>query len=276
MKGLTQVLGEPARVARSFVNGYEAMIAVRPLLIGDIMMPTTLQGRKVVVLGGTSGIGLAVAKAVLADGATVVVGSHNRAKIDAAVAALGMSATGGVLNVNDESSIMAFFEQVGPLDHLVYTAGDWKRRNNNIGNNFDLTDAQAGFGIRFWGALLAVKHAMPMIAPDGSITLTGGVLAHRPQKGAALSTAIAGAAEHLMRGLAVDLAPLRVNLVAPGLIATEVWSQLPEGAMQRMVNSQPLPRPGLPEEVAEAYLYFMRAGYTTGQVAIVDGGRLFM
>ncbi len=166
MKGLTQVLGEPARVARSFVNGYEAMIAVRPLLIGDIMMPKTLHGRKVVVVGGTSGIGLAVAKAVLADGATVVVGSHNRAKIDAAVAALGMSATGGVLNVNDESSITAFFEQVGPLDHLVYTAGDWNRRNNNIGNNFDLTDAQAGFGIRFWGALLAVKHAMPMIAPE--------------------------------------------------------------------------------------------------------------
>jgi len=240
------------------------------------MTPAKMHDRKIIVIGGTSGIGFAVAKAVIAEGATVVVGSHNLAKVDAAVAALGIGATGAVVNVQDEASISAFFEQVGSFDHLVYTAGDWERRKTNIGPNFDLTDGQAGFGIRFWGILLALKHAMPMIAPDGSITLTGGVLAHRPQKGAALSTAIAGAAEHLMRGLAVDLAPVRVNLVAPGLIATDVWSRLPEGAMQAMVDGQPLPRPGLPAEVAEAYLYFMCAQYTTGQVAIVDGGRLFM
>ena len=80
----------------------------------------------------------------------------------------------------------------------------------------------------------------------------------------------------LTRGLAVDLAPVRVNLVAPGLVATDIWARLPDGAMQAMVDGQPLPRPGLPAEVAEAYLYFMRGAYTTGQVAIVDGGRLFM
>jgi NAD(P)-dependent dehydrogenase (short-subunit alcohol dehydrogenase family) len=240
------------------------------------MTSATLKGSKVVIIGGTSGIGFAVAQAALADGASVIVGSHNIAKVDAAVATLGVSATGVVLDLTDEASVAAFFEQVGPFDHLVFTAGDWERRKTNISANFDFADAQAGFGVRFWGALLAVKYAMPHIAPDGSVTLTGGVLAHRPQKGSALSTAIAGAAEHLMRGLAVDLAPVRVNIVAPGLIATDVWARVPADAMQAMVDGQPLPRPGLPTEVAEAYLYFMRGRYTTGQVAIVDGGRLFM
>jgi NAD(P)-dependent dehydrogenase (short-subunit alcohol dehydrogenase family) len=240
------------------------------------MASASLKGNKVVIIGGTSGIGLAVAQAAQADGAVVVVGSHTAVKVDAAVATLGDAATGLLLDLNDEASVAAFFEQIGTFHHLVYTAGDWQRRKTNIGVNFDLADAQAGFSIRFWGAMLAVKYAMPHIAPDGSVTLTGGVLAHRPQKGSALSTAIAGAAEHLMRGLAVDLAPVRVNLVAPGLIATDVWARLPEGAVQAMVEGQPLPRPGFAIEVAEAYLYFMRGTYTTGQVAIVDGGRLFM
>jgi len=240
------------------------------------MTSVSLKGSKVAIIGGTSGIGLAVAQAAVANGASVIVGSRNAERVDAAVVTLGVSATGQMLDLNDEASVAVFFEQVGPFDHLVYTAGDWQRRKTNINTNFHLADAQAGFDVRFWGAILAVKHAIPHIALNGSITLTGGVLAHRPQKGSALSTAIAGAAEHLMRGLAVDLAPVRVNLVAPGLVATDIWARLPDGAMQAMVDGQPLPRPGLPAEVAEAYMYFMRGAYTTGQVAIVDGGRLFM
>jgi NAD(P)-dependent dehydrogenase (short-subunit alcohol dehydrogenase family) len=121
-----------------------------------------------------------------------------------------------------------------------------------------------------------VKHAARTIATGGSITLTDGTIAHRPRKGAALSTAMAGAIEHLTRGLAVDLAPVRVNAVCPALVLTEVWDSIPEEVraqrLRRMTEHQPLPRPGSPAEVAQAYLYLMKGGYTTGQVLKVDGG----
>src|SRR3546814_1366337 len=93
-------------------------------------------------------------------------------------------------------------------------------------------------GARFWGPLLAVKYALPHLAPTASITLTAGLYAHRPAKGSTMSTAVAGAVEHLARGLAVDLAPIRVNAVTPGLIATEMWAKVPEDAQAAMRSEE--------------------------------------
>jgi NAD(P)-dependent dehydrogenase (short-subunit alcohol dehydrogenase family) len=81
--------------------------------------------------------------------------------------------------------------------------------------------------------------------------------------------------EHLARGLALDLAPVRVNVVTPGFIDTEAWAKMPEEMKREMTKAQPISRPGLPDEVAQAYLYFMCAGFTTGQTAIVDGGMIY-
>ncbi|WP_432769452.1 MAG: SDR family oxidoreductase [Sphingopyxis sp.] len=234
-----------------------------------------LEGRHIVILGGSSGIGFAVAEAAIAAGATVRIGSTNADKIEAAALRLGASASGAVVDTTDEASLEAFFRGTGPIDHLVHTAGDRLPRGLAIGPDFDLAAAQVAMGARFWGPLLAVKYALPHLAPAASITLTAGLYAHRPAKGSTMSTAVAGAVEHLARGLAVDLAPIRVNAVTPGLIATEMWAKVPEDAQAAMTKAQPLPRMGAAAEAAEAYLYFMRAGFTTGQVAVVDGGRLF-
>ena len=129
--------------------------------------------------------------------------------------------------------------------------------------------------MRFWGAL-SRSNTAGRISSDGSITLTDGVVAHRPRKGAVISTAMAGAIEHMTRALAVDLAPLRVNAVCPGLVLTEVWNSIPpdrgEEQIKQMTQRQPLPRAGAPKEVAEAYLYLIRGGFSTGQVLVVDGG----
>lgn len=234
-----------------------------------------LTGQRVVVIGGTSGIGHAVAKAALDAGATVHVGSSNNDRLNGALAKLGAGATGGEIDVREEGSIDAFFAGAGSFDHLVYTAGDWARRKTKVGASFDLKDAQASFDTRFWGVLLSVKHALPHLSTTGSITLTSGLYAHRPAKGTSLVTAQNGAVEHLARGLALDLAPIRVNAVTAGFIDTEAWSSMSDDIKQGVTAHQPLARPGHPHEVAEAYLYFMRAGYTTGQVSIVDGGGLF-
>jgi NAD(P)-dependent dehydrogenase (short-subunit alcohol dehydrogenase family) len=242
------------------------------------MSSPTLRNQHVVVIGGTSGIGFAVALQAIADGATVTVGSSNAAHVDAAVQRLGSNATGSAIDVKHEASVAAFFERTGPFDHLAYTAGDWGplRGAANTIAELDLDGANAIFAVRFWGALAATKHAQGRIASHGSITLTDGVVAHRPRKGAALNTAMAGAIEHLTRALAVDLAPLRVNAVCPGYVLTEVWNSIPEdqraAQLQRMTERLPLQRAGTPSELAQAYLYLMRGGYSTGQVLVVDGG----
>ena len=175
----------------------------------------------------------------------------------------------------DEGSVEAFFADAQPIDHLAYTAGDWVRRKTQVGVKFDLAASQESVQTRFWGVLLTIKYALPVMAQTGSITLTSGLYAHRPVKGTSLITAFNGAVEHLARGLAVDLAPIRVNTVTAGFIDTEAWEAMSDEMKQGVTAKQVIPRPGLPEEVAEAYLYFMRASYTTGQVSVVDGGGLF-
>lgn len=232
--------------------------------------------KRIVVIGGSSGIGLAVAAEAIQEGANLFIGSSQPARIAEAESHLGSRAGGAVVNVAEEQSIVRFFEQAGAFDHLVYTAGDWAHRARGaqvLTESKVVEDFGQALTVRFAGALLAIKHAVGRIRSGGSITLTGGMVAHRPRKGAPLSTAMAGAVEHLTYGLAVDLAPIRVNTVCPGIIATAVWGRNAEEQFRTMTDPLPLPRMGTPAEVAEAYLYLMKAGYTTGQVLRVDGGR---
>lgn len=237
----------------------------------------TLKDKRIVVVGGGSGIGFAIAQGAIAEGARVTIGSTSADKINGAVERLGAGATGGVIDVNDDASVASFFGGLGPFDHLAFTAGDW---NRVVGGGtlaeMDLNAVRAAPNVRFWGALLTIKHAQKHLAPDGSITLTDGVLSHRPMKGAIFSTAFGGAIEHLARALAVDLAPIRVNAVCPGLVLTEQIAKWPAENIERMTRGQPIPRAGDPDEVAQAYLYLMRGGFTTGQVIVVDGGRMLV
>jgi NAD(P)-dependent dehydrogenase (short-subunit alcohol dehydrogenase family) len=237
----------------------------------------SLRQKRVVVIGGTSGIGFAVAKLALEDGAEIIVGSSDKDKVGAATGKLA-GARGDAIDVKDEKSVAAFFERVAAFDHLVFTAGDWGQflTGGSI-DDLDIAKAKDVFAVRFWGALTCVKHARKHLRAGGSITLTDGTVAHKPRKGAPVSTAMAGGIEHLVRALAVELAPLRVNGICPGAIRTDIWNTIPaeqrEDRFQKMTERQLVRRIGEPNEVAEAYLYAMRAGYTTGQVLRVDGGQ---
>jgi NAD(P)-dependent dehydrogenase (short-subunit alcohol dehydrogenase family) len=237
------------------------------------MAVATLKGQRVVIVGGSSGMGYAVAEGALAEGAKVVIASSDRTKVDAAVARLGTDASGGVVDVADEASVAAFFAGVGGFDHLVFTAGEaGLGRPPGPVAALNFAAAKEGSNVRFWGALMAVKHALGAISPTGSITLTDGVLSWLPMKGMPLATAFGGAVEHLVKGLAVDLAPIRVNSVCPGLVTTERLVGWPAEMIQQMTARLPLPRAAEPAEAAQAFLYLMKGGYTTGQVMVVDGG----
>ena len=231
----------------------------------------SLGGKRVVVIGGATGIGFAIAELACAQGATIVIGSSNEANVKAAAGRLH-GATGRAVDLRHEASIGRFFEELGAFDHLAVTAGDWGGPMFVPTRDLDLAQARELLTVRLWGVLAAVKHGCHTIAQDGSVTLTSGMLAHRPRKGAPMATVLGGMAEHLTRGLAMDLAPIRVNAVCPGLILTEHVKQIPEAMVQAMVAPLPLPRGGCPEEAAKAYVYLMLNGYATGQVLPVDGG----
>lgn len=231
----------------------------------------SLKQRRVVVIGASSGIGFAVAVLAWELGAEVVIASSNAEHINSAVGRL-QGATGAVVDLRNETSVSHFFGKLGAFDHLAVTAGDWGATMFAPARDIDIAAARDGFEVRFWGVLGAVKHGCQQIADDGSITLTSGMLAHRPRKAMPLAAAMGGAVEYLTRGLAVDLAPVRVNAVCPGLVLTEHVMRMPAEMRQSSVAGLPLPRCASPEEAAKAYVYAMVNGYVTGQILPVDGG----
>lgn len=234
----------------------------------------SLNGKRVVVLGGTSGIGLAVAQAVAREGATPVVVSRDPARIKATVAALAAGAEGFAVNVTDEATVKDLFARIGAFDHLVFTAGEALQLGTLA--EMSLAAARQFFETRYWGALTAAKHGAPLIRAGGSIVFSSGIAGARPQAGWVLGASICTAMEGLTRALAVELAPVRVNLVTPGFVRTPLWRDLPEAdreAMYAAVGAKlPVGRVGEAAELAETYLFLMRQGFATGQSFVVDGG----
>jgi NAD(P)-dependent dehydrogenase (short-subunit alcohol dehydrogenase family) len=234
----------------------------------------TLNGKRITVLGGSSGIGLAVAEAAAREGAQVIIASSNRARLDAALKRLPAGAEGHAVDLGSEPAIQALFGTLGGFDHLVYTAGE----NLQLANldRLDMDWARGFFGVRYWGAFAAVKHGAPHIRPGGSITLTSGLAATRPHAGWSVASSICGAMEGLTRALAVELAPLRVNIVSPGVVRSPLWDAMPaaerEALYTGMADKLLLKHVGAPEELAQSYLYLMKQTYGTGQVIGVDGG----
>lgn len=234
----------------------------------------TLQGASILVVGGGSGIGFAVSEAALREGATVTIASTHAEKL-----ALASARLGGVesvqLDITDEAAVAAYFANSPSFDHIVSTAGDWGKARRGPFAEMNLDDARALFGVRFWGSAALAKHGAARVRDGGSITLTSGMSAFSPQKGSVMATAMAGSVAHLVYGLAVELAPVRVNGVFPGGVATEIFQGLPDAVRQTeeaRFLSQPIPRIAQPDEVAQAYLYLMKGSYTTGQIIKVDGG----
>ncbi len=235
----------------------------------------SLEGKRVVVIGGATGIGFAIAELAGELGATIAIGSSKKKNVSAAVERL-QGATGRTVDLRDEASVTGFFGEVGAFDHLAITAGDWGGPMFVSIQDLDLTQAQELLTVRFWGVLAAVKHCCQTIAQDGSITLTSGMIGHRPRKGTPVAAAVGGAVEHLTGGLAMDLAPVRVNAVCPGYVLTDQLKRMPEAMLQSVVAPLPVPRAATPAEAAKAYVYLMLNSYATGQILPVDGGGLLV
>jgi NAD(P)-dependent dehydrogenase (short-subunit alcohol dehydrogenase family) len=232
-----------------------------------------LKDKNVLVIGGGSGIGFGIAQGAAAEGAKVTIASRNAQKI--AEKAKSIGATGAVLDVTEEANIEKFFKEHTGFDHIAFTAGDTDGLSMGNLSDLDLKQAAQRFNTRFWGAVAVAKHGAMHLPAGGSYTFTNGMLAHRPMKGMPIVSASAMAAEGLALGLAVDLAPVRVNCVCPGLIETELFARYGEARhemLKAMAQRQLIQRPGTPEEAAEAYLTCMRNTFMTGQILKIEGG----
>ena len=233
-----------------------------------------MNAKRVLVMGGTSGIGLATAQGAAREGARVVVVSSRAERVEEALGALPPSAEGQVADLTSEEAIIALFQSVGAIDHLVFTAGEALQLGSIAAADVDT--ARRFFDLRYWGAYLAAKHGSRNIRPGGSIVFTSGIAGQRPLAGWSLGASICAAMEGLTRALAVELAPIRVNIVSPGVVRTPLWSPMStaerDALYRQTADRLPLRHVGEPAEIAEAYLYLMRQSYGTGQVLTVDGG----
>jgi NAD(P)-dependent dehydrogenase (short-subunit alcohol dehydrogenase family) len=238
----------------------------------------TLDGQRIVVLGGSSGIGLATAQAAACEGACVVVASSRKARLDEALATLPPGTEGHVLDLADGDATQALFARLGDFDHLVYTAGETLQLGPLATTDIDA--ARRFFTLRYWGAYSAAKYGSGHIRKGGSIVFTSGIAGQRPHAGWSLGASICSAMEGLTRALAVELAPIRVNIVSPGVVRTPLWANMTEAdraaLYQRMAEHLPVQHVGDAAEIAQAYLYLMRQSYSTGQVIVVDGGAVLV
>jgi NAD(P)-dependent dehydrogenase (short-subunit alcohol dehydrogenase family) len=230
-----------------------------------------LTSKKVLVVGGSSGIGAATAKAFAELGADVLIASRSEAKLAATATGIGKSVRTAVLDTTDADAVESFFAKAGGFDHVVISAA--QTAGGPI-RKLALADAYAAMDSKFWGAYRVARAAQ--IADGGSLTLVSGFLSVRPSKTSVLQGAINAALEALARGLALELSPVRVNTVSPGLIATPLWSKLDEDARQSMYEGAaarlPARRVGQPEDVANAVVYLASTPFATGSTVLVDGG----
>lgn len=230
-----------------------------------------LVGRKIVVVGGSSGIGLATAELAKREGAEVIIASRNAERVQAAAAKIG--ATGIVADVASDDSIANLFRTCGPVDHVVVTAAQLR---SGPFKTVAMEDVRATFDAKFWGAWRCARAAD--IRPGGSLTFVSGFLSLRPRPGSAVVSSINGALESLTRALALELAPVRVNCVSPGIIDTPIRAAMPETARKDMLAKTaaglPVGRVGFAEDIALQIDAFMRNGFATGSIVYLEGGGL--
>lgn len=230
-----------------------------------------LKGKKVVVVGGSSGIGLATAEMAKREGADVIIASRNATRLDAMAEKLNAVAIPA--DVTSDQSVSELFRRCGPVDHVVVTAAQLK---TGPFKTVAMDDVRSTMESKFWGAWRVARSAD--IRPGGSLTLVTGFLSVRPRPNSAIVGSANGALESLARALALELAPIRVNAVSPGVIDTPIRAAMPEEARRDMLAKTaaglPVGRVGQGEDIARQILAFMANGFATGSTVYIDGGAL--
>ena len=231
-------------------------------------MSASLEGQSVVVVGGSTGIGWAVAELAARAGARTSALSRS---------AKAPEGTQGIAaDVTDTASMEAAFARIGRIDHIAFTA--WSRQGAPPLGALTSDHLQLTFAAKLFGALHAIRLALPYLEPSASITLTSGQVSRKYGVGSVLKGSVNAAVDAAGKHLAKELAPRRVNVISPGVTDTSQWGE--PGSVKRLETLErvsaalPVKRVATPEELASAYLFVMTNPFVTGAVVDVDGGGL--
>ncbi|NKK67911.1 SDR family oxidoreductase [Rhizobium leguminosarum] len=241
------------------------------------MTDIKIEGAKIVIVGGSSGMGLALARRLLGEGAMVTIAGRSEDKLAAARRDLGENPKlkTHAVDISREEEVATLFRNSGPVDHIVSTAADIEGAYQLL-PSIELTAAQRVVESKFYGPLLLAKYGAVHLPPSGSITYTSGVAAYRPAARGSVVAAVNAALEGLVRALAVELAPIRINAVSPGWVDTPIWSFVAGDAKQATLDAMaqrlPAGRVGRPDDIADAIRFLIGNGFTTGTILHVEGG----
>ncbi len=239
----------------------------------NTLLSSVLAGQRIAIFGGSSGIGLALASILGQARAHVTIIARTASSLESGMERLQEQAAGKVIDARDEDAVADFFATHEGFDHVISTVGIPSRPVKILETRRE--DVEDHFQLKYWGQFFVMKHAAKKLRPGGSLILTTGISPARPVVGYACHGAISAALESLVRTLALELAPLRVNAVCPGVIETEkLFAELPAEAHISRVRSESVPtnRLGLPEDAAHTYLFALTNPHLTGQILVVDGG----
>lgn len=238
----------------------------------------SLNGKKVFIAGGSSGIGLAIAKAVAARGAKVAIAARNKVKLDAAAAMIGeaLLATYSIDLANGAAVASALVEH-GPYDHIVSTAAQLAFKP--IGELSE-DEIQAMVASKLWGPIHLARAAVHQLNPEGSLLFVSGYAAYKPSVGTSVVGAVNLHLEILAKSLALELKPSRVNVLSPGIVDTPLWDGLSDADRKEFYRSTaaslPVGRIGHVNDLSHAAMLLMENGFITGTVLHADGGARFV
>ncbi len=236
----------------------------------------SLKDKHVVVVGGGSGVGRAIAEAVIALEGRVTISSRNTKKLRIVAETLGERAAVARLDMTDQAGVFEWAQHVGVADHLVITASS---AAHGPFADLDIESVRVMFDAKFFGPYLVAREMLPNLPEGGSITFFSGVLSRRPGKNCSGLGAVNSAVEGLTHALALELGPaIRVNCCSPGMVRSDAYAGMEESAREKMYQttgeSLPVGRVGSTDEIADAVLFLMTNSYTTGIVFDVDGGHM--
>jgi NAD(P)-dependent dehydrogenase (short-subunit alcohol dehydrogenase family) len=233
-----------------------------------------LGGARVLICGGSSGVGLATAKLLVRCGATVVINGRDRTKLQSVQQQLGENASIAAFNAAQPEDRASALKEIGSFDHLVLALSGGKGAGPF--GQVTLADVRSGFEAKFWTHFALAQESLPYLSQSGSITFVSAISARAANPGTAGLSAINSAIEGLIRPLAVELRPRRVNAVSPGVIDTPWWDWMSEGQKRatflKFAAATPAGRVGRPEDIAESIVFLIGNSFMTGCVLECDGG----
>ncbi|MDR3453900.1 MAG: SDR family oxidoreductase [Rhodoferax sp.] len=234
----------------------------------------SITNQRILIIGGSSGMGLASAKRLVHAGADVFIAGRDVARLDAAVASLGGKATGIAADFTDRASLESLMRRIDRLDHLVLAASGAAAWGPFA--QLPVETLRNALNTKLIGYWQSLQAALPILRKDGSVVFMTGAASRVAMIGTAGLAAVNGGITQMAQTLAKELAPLRVNVVSPGLVDTPAYDGLPAEAKAGMfagaAKSLPVGRTGEPDDIAKCVEMLVSNSFATGMLLDIDGG----